>query len=175
MVICCVVPSTGKAPVVSWKLWKANPICLRLLVQLMRLAASRTFWTAGSKRPMRMAMIAITTSSSISVNATRFRLMIKLLGRLTDDIGQRLTARLQVERRNLGRAVLDGRVRQRGRGRTGVFALKLVGELPALVFLHVLPDVGGQPGDGDDILAGRGAGGRDPRGGDVAVEGEGAV
>src|SRR5262245_21407861 len=33
----------------------------------MRAAASRTFWTAGSKRPMRMAMMAMTTSSSISV------------------------------------------------------------------------------------------------------------
>src|SRR5262245_32151577 len=37
----------------------------------MRAAASRTFWTAGSKRPMRTAMIAITTSNSISVNALR--------------------------------------------------------------------------------------------------------
>src|SRR5262245_46933779 len=35
----------------------------------MRAAASRTFCTAGSRRPMRMAMIAITTSSSISVKA----------------------------------------------------------------------------------------------------------
>src|SRR5438552_1034746 len=41
--------------------------CLRLLEQLMRAAASRTFCTAGSSRPMRMAMIAITTKSSISV------------------------------------------------------------------------------------------------------------
>src|SRR5436309_1915336 len=37
----------------------------------MRLAASRTFWTAGSSRPIRIAIIAITTSSSISVNARR--------------------------------------------------------------------------------------------------------
>jgi hypothetical protein len=35
----------------------------------MRAAASRTFWTAGSKRPIRIAMMAITTNSSISVNA----------------------------------------------------------------------------------------------------------
>src|SRR5438132_11600300 len=47
-------------------LW-AMPNCLRLFVQLARAAASRTFWTAGSSRPMRMAMIAITTKSSISV------------------------------------------------------------------------------------------------------------
>src|SRR5262249_6721657 len=30
-----------------------------------------TFWTAGSKRPMRTARMAMTTSSSISVNARR--------------------------------------------------------------------------------------------------------
>jgi hypothetical protein len=34
--------------------------------------ASRTFCTAGTSSAMRIAMIAITTSSSISVNATRF-------------------------------------------------------------------------------------------------------
>ena len=32
-------------------------------------AASRTFWTAGTSRPMRIAMMAITTSSSIKVKA----------------------------------------------------------------------------------------------------------
>src|SRR5689334_11200258 len=42
-----------------------------LLVQLVRWAASRTFWTAGSSRPMSTAMIAMTTSNSISVNADR--------------------------------------------------------------------------------------------------------
>src|SRR5439155_21262828 len=45
--------------------------CLRLFWHLMRLAASRTFWTAGSSSPTRMAMMAITTSNSISVNALR--------------------------------------------------------------------------------------------------------
>src|SRR5262250_1846296 len=49
----------------------ARPICLRLLVQRMRAAASRTFWTAGSSRPIRMAMMAMTTRSSISVNPGR--------------------------------------------------------------------------------------------------------
>ena len=34
----------------------------------IRPAAARTFWTAGRSSPIRMAMIAITTSSSISVN-----------------------------------------------------------------------------------------------------------
>src|SRR5262249_28076788 len=48
-----------------------SAICLRLLLHDIRAAASRTFWTAGSNRPMRMAMIAITTSNSISVNPVR--------------------------------------------------------------------------------------------------------
>src|SRR5262249_12440078 len=47
----------------------ARPICLRLLEQDMRLAASRTFCTAGKSRPMSTAMMAMTTSSSISVKA----------------------------------------------------------------------------------------------------------
>src|SRR5688500_1980333 len=42
-----------------------------LFVHLVRAAASRTFWTAGSKRPIRIAMIAMTTSNSINVNAGR--------------------------------------------------------------------------------------------------------
>src|SRR5687768_7552540 len=42
-----------------------------LLPHFMRAAASRTFCTAGSSRPMRMAMMAMTTSSSISVKAFR--------------------------------------------------------------------------------------------------------
>src|ERR1700739_4161108 len=37
------------------------------------LAASRTFWTAGKSRPIRMAMMATTTSSSIKVKARRGR------------------------------------------------------------------------------------------------------
>src|SRR5579884_2462512 len=40
-----------------------------LLVHWMRAAASRTFCTAGTSMPTRMAMMAITTKSSISVNA----------------------------------------------------------------------------------------------------------
>src|SRR4051812_38770492 len=37
----------------------------------MRAAASRTFCTAGSSNPMRMAMMAMTTSNSISVKPRR--------------------------------------------------------------------------------------------------------
>src|SRR6478609_5291341 len=54
----------------------ARPICLRLFAHLMRAAASRTFCTAGRSRPIRIAMMALTTSSSISVKpALRFRCM----------------------------------------------------------------------------------------------------
>src|SRR5256885_16222964 len=47
----------------------ARPICFRWLVQVIRLAASRIFWTAGRSRPIRMAMMAMTTRSSIRVKA----------------------------------------------------------------------------------------------------------
>src|SRR3954447_24294523 len=56
------------------------PICLRLFAHCMRAAADRTFWTAGRSRPIRMAMMAMTTSSSIRVNP-RFRAMARLLYR----------------------------------------------------------------------------------------------
>src|SRR5439155_2137608 len=50
----------------------ARAICLRLLAQTVRSAASRAFCTAGIIKPMRMAMIAMTTSSSIKVKPLRF-------------------------------------------------------------------------------------------------------
>src|SRR5436190_15523433 len=49
----------------------AKPICLRLLAHWMRAAASRACCTAGSKRPIRIEMMVITTSNSISVKAGR--------------------------------------------------------------------------------------------------------
>src|SRR5262249_16658160 len=49
----------------------ARPICLRLLALCIRAAAERTFWTAGSSRPGRTAMMAITTNSQTRVNAAR--------------------------------------------------------------------------------------------------------
>src|SRR5215471_4727397 len=49
----------------------ARPSCLRLFWHLIREAASRTFCTAGSRSPMSIAMIAITTSNSMSVKARR--------------------------------------------------------------------------------------------------------
>src|SRR5262249_24786332 len=56
--------------------------CLRLFVHCVLAAASRTFCTAGRRRPIRMAMIAITTSSSINVKADRPR-GLGLLNRTT--------------------------------------------------------------------------------------------
>ena len=44
-----------------------RPICFRLLTHWVRRAASRAACTAGSKSAIRTAMIAITTSNSISV------------------------------------------------------------------------------------------------------------
>src|SRR5262249_44541578 len=61
----------GRVPAVSLYMWQARPICLRLLVHDDRAAASRTFWTAGRSRPVSTAMMAMTTSSSISVKALR--------------------------------------------------------------------------------------------------------
>ena len=57
----------------SWKLCRARPSCLRLFWHCIRAAASRTFCTAGRSSPIRMAMMAMTTSNSISVNARRAR------------------------------------------------------------------------------------------------------
>src|SRR5581483_11814028 len=48
-----------------------SPICLRLLTHCERRAASRAAWTAGNSRAIKTAMIAITTSSSISVKPRR--------------------------------------------------------------------------------------------------------
>src|SRR4051812_46438653 len=42
-----------------------------LLTHCARRAASRAAWTAGRSRPIRTAMMAMTTSSSISVNPRR--------------------------------------------------------------------------------------------------------
>src|SRR5262245_25177058 len=77
----------GTLSKVPAKLWTASPICLRLLEHWMRAAASRTFCTAGSSRPMRTAMMAMTTSSSISVNAERreaLMVSLRVIGHTTD-------------------------------------------------------------------------------------------
>src|SRR5438552_734920 len=46
----------------------AMPSCFRLFTHWARRAAARAAWTAGRSRAMRTAMMAMTTSSSISVN-----------------------------------------------------------------------------------------------------------
>src|SRR5262245_10468856 len=56
----------------SWWLWQAMAIWCRLLPHWVRAAASRTFWTAGTSKPIRMAIIAIKTSNSISVKPLRW-------------------------------------------------------------------------------------------------------
>src|SRR5438270_5603697 len=53
----------------------AIPSWWRLFKHFVRFAASRTFCTAGSSRPTSTAMIAITTSSSISVKPRQRRSM----------------------------------------------------------------------------------------------------
>jgi hypothetical protein len=58
----------------------ANPrtpkaICRRFDWHWMRPAAARTFCTAGNSNPMSVPMIAMTTSSSMSVNALRLRMI----------------------------------------------------------------------------------------------------
>src|ERR1700730_17143053 len=88
----------------------------------MREAASRTFCTAGRSSPTRTAIIAITTSSSISENARRTRhrngFMFNISGFWLDNEVTWTTipgwARsLQLERRQVVRLRFDGSGQQR--------------------------------------------------------------
>src|SRR5207237_26391 len=79
------------------------PICLRLLVHLERAAASRTFWTAGSSNPMRIAMIAITTSSSMSVNAALRAVRVGMGTSAVGRTGNERRAATVAARENAGR------------------------------------------------------------------------
>src|SRR5271154_3779289 len=58
------------------KFMDAKTICFKLFSQEARAAASRTFCTAGTSKPIRMAMIAITTNNSISVNPFRCEIRV---------------------------------------------------------------------------------------------------
>src|SRR5262245_16121807 len=147
------------------------PSWCRLFWQVMRAAASRTFWTAGKSRPIRIAMIAMTTSSSISVKPRRCfcrerdmdsppnqrrettRMKIVAGGRRRQSVRF-----LQFKRGQFVGAGLD-LGRQAGLLRVRVAALELVGgRRDALLQL-----VGRcrlalrQPDDADAVLAGRGA------------------
>jgi hypothetical protein len=55
----------------------------------MRAAASRTFCTAGKSSPIKIAMIAITTSNSMSVKPDRF-VMIVILKKKIRNVYQEL-------------------------------------------------------------------------------------
>ena len=70
------------------KLVRPRPSCRMLLEQALRRAASRAVCTAGSSRPMSVAMIAITTSSSTSVKPRRGNWRVVSIG-LSSGIGQR--------------------------------------------------------------------------------------
>jgi hypothetical protein len=69
------------------------PICLRLFEDCVRAAASRTFCTAGRRSPMRTAMMAITTSSSISVKPRQRK-------RRTRNWGMKSTSRMESDANN---------------------------------------------------------------------------
>src|SRR5215472_15330791 len=99
----------------------ARPSCLRLLVQLRRAAAARTFCTAGTSRPIRMAIIAITTSSSISVKP---RGRDEIAGRMETSLGIG-SAGMDLDRRQLIAAGQDGGFQLRCRG-VGVARRQLV-------------------------------------------------
>ncbi len=64
----------------SQRICRPNPICLRLLPQFERRAASRAACTAGRSRPMRTPMMAITTKSSTSVKPRRLAIEESFMG-----------------------------------------------------------------------------------------------
>src|SRR2546422_2817532 len=57
------------SPLSSAQVRKDRPICLRLLVQLMRWARALARASAGNNMAAKMAMMAMTTNNSIRVNA----------------------------------------------------------------------------------------------------------
>src|SRR5262245_39330482 len=95
----------------------------------MRLAASRTFCTAGTSRPMRMAMMEITTKSSMRVKADRERDIGYLLRQERPgyeenarDTARRATEPLAVWRSRRRRFAITLRVRPERRARPGAGA-----------------------------------------------------
>src|SRR5438093_8189208 len=66
-------PALGSRPWASLYRWAARASCFRLFAHLVRLAASRTRWTAGNSRAINTAMIAMTTTSSTSVKPSGLR------------------------------------------------------------------------------------------------------
>ena len=66
----------------------------RLLMHWARRAASRAAWTAGKSRAIRTEMIAMTTRSSIKVNARRFRGVLMVLNQFSGWKISRRSARI---------------------------------------------------------------------------------
>src|SRR5262249_4185054 len=137
----------------------------------------RTFWTAGSSRPISTAMMAMTTSNSISVNAAGRRAwtlhmelpLCKRQGARWPPGRAGLAPRLQPERGEFVGLLLDGRA-QAGGLRFAIPALELVRD-----HVRVPAGVGREPVHRHVVL---------PRGGAVlggavlaeeALEAEGAV
>ncbi len=56
-----------------------KPICLKLLLQLIRRAASRAACTAGNNKPTNTPMMAITTSNSTNVKARLRKFLMTVL------------------------------------------------------------------------------------------------
>src|SRR5215212_1659395 len=86
-----------------------------LLAHFVRAAASRTFWTAGTRSPIRIAIIAITTSSSISVKPRE-----RLQNRGSRKIAASLIDELLAPRKQTTRTITDRPVGKddAGRGRS---------------------------------------------------------
>jgi len=73
MVVVLVMTMLGRVSLLSPAYrWMPKQICFRLLRQTVRCALDFAFDRTGSNKAARMAMTAITTRSSISVNARNF-------------------------------------------------------------------------------------------------------
>ena len=62
----------GNCPAVLWWLCSAKPICFRLLEHWAREAVSRTFCTAGTSKPTKTAMIAMTLADLKGKKAQKY-------------------------------------------------------------------------------------------------------
>src|SRR5438128_4809021 len=127
-------------------------------MHLARAAAARTFWTAGTSKPIRIAMMAMTTSSSMRVKARR-RLRCKHEGvRMTDApvTGEGLVGSPRVATRGLGhdsRGQLEVVAAGAGVGddldgqRRGGLGLVTCVHHPAIVLVGIRPRLGGDEDD----------------------------
>src|SRR5438552_1145739 len=123
----------------------------------MRAAASRTFCTAGRSRPIKMAMIAITTSNSISVKPA-FRLVwtILMIAISVTSVASwaRFPGAVQVKRRQVVGTLFNMGREWRGLG-LAVQGRHLIDEWFALH--EELPSICRHPDDDHLVIARRGA------------------